>query len=136
MRRRYSIGLVRGLLWEILGTAVGVGLLTGIRALVGLPPWKAESAAVFGALIGSLFFLYGIGAVDDWIKVTAGKEVHEPDEAGWGKLRYYGVSYDHKVIGIQYIVLALVLMAVGGTFALIFRSELVGTSLQFLTLME
>jgi hypothetical protein len=51
--------------------------------MAGLPAWKAESAAVFGALIGTLFFLYGIGAVDDWIKVAAGKEVHEADESSW-----------------------------------------------------
>src|SRR4030067_1296605 len=136
MRKLYSIGLIRGLLWQILGTALGIGILTGIRLLSGWPAWKAESAAVFGALLGSLFFVYGIGAVDDWIKVAAGKEVHEPDESDWGRMRYYGVSLDHKVIGIQYLVLSLVLMVVGGSFALIFRSELASTGLQFLTLME
>ncbi|HEX9090933.1 MAG TPA: cytochrome C oxidase subunit I, partial [Anaerolineales bacterium] len=120
MRKLYSIGLIRGLLWQILGTAIGIGILTGIRLLMGLPAWKPESAVVFGALLGCLFFLYGVGAVDDWIKVAAGKEVSEPDESGWGRRRYYGVSYDHKVIGIQYLVLSLVLMIVGGSFALTF----------------
>jgi cytochrome c oxidase subunit I len=38
---------------------------------------------------------------------------------GWR--RYLGVSYDHKVIGIQYAVTSLVLLVVGGLFALIFR---------------
>ena len=136
MRRLYSIGLVRGVLWQILGTALGIGILTGIRVLLRLPPWKAEAAFVFGALLGALFFLYGVGVVNDWIKVASGKEVHERDESDWGRMRYFGVSLDHKVIGIQYLVLALVLMGVGGTFALIFRSELANTGLQFLTLME
>jgi cytochrome c oxidase subunit 1 len=136
MRKIYSIGLVRGVLWQILGTALGIGILTGIRFLMGLPPWKAESAFVFGALIGAIFFIYGIGAVDDWIKVANGKEVYEPDESDWGMRRYYGVSYDHKVIGIQYLVLSIVLLVVGGSFALIFRSELASTGMQFLTLME
>jgi cytochrome c oxidase subunit 1 len=136
MRKIYSIGLVRGVLWQILGTALGIGILTGIRVLMGLPPWKAESAFVFGALLGALFFVYGIGVVDDWIKVANGQEVHEPDESGWGPMRYFGVSLDHKVIGIQYLVLSLVLMVVGGTFALLFRSELASTGMQFLTLME
>src|SRR4030042_6716756 len=136
MRKLYSIGLIRGLLWQILGTAIGIGILTGIRLLLGLSAWKPESAAVFGALLGALFFVYGIGAVDDWIKVAAGKEVHEQDETEWGRMRYFGVSLDHKVIGIQYLVLALVLMVVGGSFAMIFRSELASTGLQFLTLME
>jgi cytochrome c oxidase subunit 1 len=40
------------------------------------------------------------------------------------------------VIGIQYLVLSLVLMVVGGSFAMLFRSELFTTGMQFLTLME
>ena len=84
MRKIYSIGLIRGLLWQILGTAIGIGILTGIRYLLGLTPWKPESAFVFGALLGALFFVYGIGAVDGWIKVAAGKEAPEPDESRLG----------------------------------------------------
>jgi cytochrome c oxidase subunit 1 len=136
MRKIYSIGLIRGLLWQILGTAIGIGILTGIRYLLGLTPWKPESAFVFGALLGALFFVYGIGAVDGWIKVASGKEAPEPDESEWGRSRYFGVSLDHKVIGIQYLVLSLFLMLVGGSFAMIFRTELANTGMQFLTLME
>ncbi len=136
MRKIYSIGLIRGLLWQILGTAIGIGILTGIRYLLGLTPWKPESAFVLGALLGAIFFVYGIGSLDGWITVAAGKEAPEPDESGWGRGRYFGVSLDHKVIGIQYLVLSLVLMVVGGSFAMLFRSELANTGLQFLTLME
>lgn len=136
MRKIYSIGLVRGLLWQILGTAVGIGILTGIRYLFGLTPWKPESAAVFGALLGALFFVYGVGAMDGWGKVARGEEAPEPDESNWGRMRYFGVSLDHKVIGIQYLFLAMILMVVGGSLALLFRSELASTGLQFLTLME
>ena len=53
---------------------------------------------------------------------------------GWR--RYFGASLDHKVIGIQYLTLSLILMVVGGTFALIFRTELAETGMQFLTLIE
>jgi cytochrome c oxidase subunit 1 len=136
MRKIYSIGLIRGLLWQILGTVVGIVIVTGIRYLLGLTPWKPESAFVFGALLGALFFVYGIGAMDGWIKVASGKEAPEPDESNWGRGRYFGVSLDHKVIGIQYLVLSLVLMVVGGSFAILFRSELFTTGMQFLTLME
>ena len=137
MRKFFSIGLVRGLIWQMVGTALGIGILTGIRLLIGLPVWKAESAFVFGALLGAIFFLYGVGVLDDWIKVASGKEIPEHiDKSTLGWRRYFGVSLDHKVIGIQYLTLALVLMAVGGTFALIFRSELAETGMQFLTLME
>lgn len=136
MRKIYSIGLIRGFLWQILGTAVGIGILTGIRYLLGLTPWKPESAFVFGGLLGALFFVYGIGAVDGWIKVASGKDAPELDESEWGRSRYFGVSLDHKVIGIQYLVLSLFLMLVGGSFAMLFRTELANTGMQFLTLME
>ena len=137
MRKFFSLGLVRGLLWQIFGTALGLGILTGIRALLGLPAWKAESAIVFGALLGALFFLYGVGVLSDWFKVAAGQEVYEhADGSNLGWQRYFGTSYDHKVIGIQYLTLALILMVIGGTFALIFRTELANTGMQFLTLME
>jgi cytochrome c oxidase subunit 1 len=137
MRKFFSLGLVRGLLWQILGTALGIGILTGIRLIFGLPPWKAESAIVFGALLGAMFFLFGVGVLDDWIKVAVGKEIPENfDDSSLGWRRYFGASLDHKVIGIQYLTLALLLMSVGGTFALIFRSELADTGMQFLTLMS
>ncbi len=137
MRKIYSIGIIRGWLWQILGFAIGMGVVTGIRLLTGLhPTWKEEPALVVGGIFGMLFFLYGVGALSDWIKVADGKEVHEPDETGWGWRRYYGVSYSHKVIGIQYLVLSLFLLAVGGMFAMIFRTELYAPGLQFLSLME
>jgi len=136
MRKIYSIGLIRGLLWQIIGTAIGVGLLTGIRFLMGLPAWKPESAAVVGALMGAVFFVFGVGAMDGWVKVARGEEAPEPDESTWGRGRYFGVSLDHKVIGIQYLFLAVFLMVVGGSFAIVFRGELANTGLQFLTLME
>ncbi len=136
MRKVYSIGIIRGWLWQILGIAFGMGLLVIIRLLMRLPPWKEEPALVIGGIFGAIFFMYGIGMLNDWIKVGAGKEVTEPDETKWGIKRYFGVSYSHKVIGIQYIVLALFLMAVGGIYAMIFRSELYNPGMQFLTLME
>lgn len=137
MKKALSLGLLRGLLWQVIGTALGIGIVTGIRVLTGLPAWKAESAVVFGALLGALFFLYGVGVLDDWLKWAGGKETPEHhDESHWGWRRYFGASLDHKVIGIQYLALSLVLMSFGGLFALIFRTELVKTDMQFLTPME
>jgi cytochrome c oxidase subunit 1 len=48
--------------------------------------------------------------------------------------RYFGVSYDHKVIGVQYGVLATIAVFLGGLFALIFRSELVAPGMQVVSL--
>src|SRR5215217_6582413 len=133
-------GITRGLVWQVLGTLLGALFVTGIRALRGVETQNlfgtylfSEPAWVFGALAGVVSFLFGVGVVSDWVKWVRGIETHghHEDEPGWEK--YFGVSLDHKVIGIQYTVTALVLIAVGGTFAMIFRTELAHSQLQFLT---
>lgn len=137
MKKYITLGILRGFIWQIFGTALGIGIVTGIRTVLGLPAWKAESAVVFGALLGALFFLYGVGAFDDWLQWAAGNETEDHfDDSHLGWKRYFGVSLDHKVIGIQYLVLSLVLLSVGGIFALIFRTELAEVGMQFLTLIE
>jgi cytochrome c oxidase subunit 1 len=137
MKKIISLGLVRGLFWEVIGTAFGIGFVVAVRVLMRLPAWKTEPAVVVGALFGALFFLYGVGVLDDWLKWAAGETTPEHvDESSLGWRRYWGPSHDHKVIGIQYLTLALILFTVGGSFALIFRSELAEPGLQFLTPIE
>jgi len=130
-------GITRGLVWQVAGTLIGGLLITGIRVLMQETDilgrfFFSEPAWVFGALVGVLSFLFGVGVMDDWVKWARGMDTpdHHEDEPGWHK--YFGVSLDHKVIGIQYTVTALVLIAVGGLFALIFRTELAQSGLQFL----
>lgn len=140
MKKFLSTSLVRGLLFQILGTLAGAGFVTAIRALMGLSTWGwdrttyglTEPAWVFGGLVGTLTFLYGTRVLDDWLKWAGGKETHEhhDDPPGW--VKFFGPSLDHKVIGIQYTVTSLFLLSVGGLFALIFRTELTASGLQFL----
>ncbi|HSJ87870.1 MAG TPA: cbb3-type cytochrome c oxidase subunit I [Anaerolineales bacterium] len=131
-------GITRGLVWQVIGTLAGGLLITGIRAAMGLktvfgPFFFSEPAWVFGALVGVVSFLFGVGVVSDWMKWARGLDTpeHHEDPPTWEK--YFGVSLDHKVIGIQYTVTALVLLSVGGMFAMIFRTELAESQLQFLT---
>ena len=131
-------GITRGLVFQVVGTLLGALFITGIRALLGSktifgPFFFSEPAWVFGALVGDVSFIFGVGVMNDWVKWARGIDTpeHHEDEPGWEK--YFGVSLDHKVIGIQYTVNALVLMAIGGTFAMIFRTELAQSQLQFLT---
>jgi cytochrome c oxidase subunit 1 len=131
-------GITRGLVWQVLGTLIGAFFVTGIRAVMGLSTFGeafffSEPAWVFGALVGVISFIFGVGVVDDWMKWARGIDTpeHHEDVPGWEK--YFGVSVDHKVIGIQYTVTALILMGIGGTFAMIFRTELAWSQLQFLT---
>lgn len=130
----YRIGLIRGLIWQILGTAVGFGLFSALRAVLGLSS-NPEPAWVFGGFVGALAFMVGLGSMTDWFSWAKGQETPEPDEFEDppGAIRFFGVSFDHKVIGIQYTVASLVLLVVGGLFALIFRVELVKVGLQFMS---
>jgi len=131
-------GITRGLVWQVVGMLLGAFFVTGMRALMGSKEifgtfFFSEPAWVFGALVSVISFLFGVGALDDWMKWVRGIDTpeHHEDIPGWEK--YFYVSVDHKVIGIQYTVTALFLIAVGGTFAMIFRTELAASQLQFLT---
>jgi cytochrome c oxidase subunit I len=137
MRRFFSSALVHGLLWQAAGWLVGASLVTGIRLALGLSPlglfFFTEPAWVFGALLGVLAFIAGSGIATDWFKWARAEATpeHREDPPGWEK--YFNVSLDHKVIGIQYTVTSLFLLVVGGSFAMVFRTELAQPGLQFLT---
>ena len=135
MRKILSVGMIRGLIAQGVGWALGIGLVTGIRALMGLG-YKAEPAWVAGAALGVLSFMVGIGGFSEWWRWTKGDETIEVEEVVEENNvgRYWGWSLDHKVIGIQYLFLALFLLTVGGSFALMFRVELTQTGMQWLSL--
>ena len=133
-------GVVRGLVFQVVGSLGGILLVSGIRAVMGLTFFDgknfgfSEPAWVFGGLTGAICFLIGVGALTDWWKAAMGEEVHDHHEdiPGWRK--YFGVSLDHKVIGIQYTMTSLLLLSVGGLFALIFRTELAKSGLDIISL--
>lgn len=131
-----SLGLIRGIIAQIMGTALGMGIVTLIRAAMGLPAWKAEPAVVVGSLLGGMAFMIGVGAFADWFKWMKGEDApmhHGPPEGKPAWTRYFGVDYNHKIIGVQYTVTGILLVLVAGLLALIFRTELIETELQFLT---
>lgn len=137
MRRIWSIGLIRGLVFQAIGTAFGAALLSLIRLLLGLP-FSLEPAVVLGAMTGAIFFMIGVGAFRDWFRMALGHEMPHPEEVHeelTGR-RYWGVSYDHKVIGVQYGVLTIVAIFLGGLFALIFRTELAAPGMQWVSLQQ
>lgn len=132
-----KLGLVRGIIYQVVGSLIGMGIVMLIRLLMGLPAWNAEPVWVGGTFIGVITFLIGVGALNDWFKWAKGEETsdhHEADRSlpGWAK--YYSLSLDHKVIGIQYGVTSILLLGLAGTFAMIFRTELAAAKLQFLDL--
>ena len=131
-----SLGLVRGIVGQIVGTVLGYGIVAGIRGAMGLRP-NPEPAWVLGAIFGVFGFLLASGVLTDWIKWIFGIETplrHGPPEGKPSWTRYFGVDYNHKVIGLQYGVTAVLVLMVGGILAIIFRLELSMPGMQFLTM--
>ena len=133
-----SLSLVRGLIAQVIGTITGIALMLMIRLLLGLPAYKEEPVLVVGALLGVFTFMIGTGVLNDWWRWVKGEPTQEAEEEGphgltGGWERFFNVSFDHKVIGIQYGVTSIIVFMIAGLFALIFRTELVNPGMDFLT---
>ncbi len=136
--RFFSTGFFRGIVGQVLGTIVGIMLVTGLRAIrIGVDAAIAdiEPAVVGGAALGAIAFMVGVGVFDDWFKWVRGEKTsdhHEPDPSKPNWMRYFSADYDHKIIGVQYGVTSLLVLGIGGTFAMLFRYELAQAGLTFL----
>lgn len=123
--------VVRGLLGGVLGFLLGAGVLAAVRLILGLAPWETEASIVVGYLFGMIGWLLGVGVWDYWAREWIGLEAREYDVRGWR--RYFSFDTDHKVIGIQYLVTFVAMLLIGGLFAMLMRTELLGP---FLDIME
>ena len=117
--------VVRGLIGQVGGTVLGMGIVCLVRLIFGMDPiWKPEAAWSLGGVFGTISFMLGTGVMSEWIKWARGISTpdHPEEKTGWE--RYFNVSVDHKVIGIQYGVTSILVFLLAGLFALIFRTEL------------
>jgi cytochrome c oxidase subunit 1 len=121
-----------------MGTGILVGVvLAAVAWFVGSAVWagndKALDQSVIAAEIGwVLGFLIGVGAFVAPIRWMRGKDLTHDDEmflAGkdQGVGRYFRFTTDHKVVGVQYLVLAMTTFGVGGLLAMMIRTELAST---------
>ncbi|MEO6700859.1 MAG: cbb3-type cytochrome c oxidase subunit I [Jatrophihabitantaceae bacterium] len=83
-------------------------------------------------------FMVGIGAFNGPINWLLGRDQTHEDElflAGkdQGIGRYFRFTTDHKVVGIQYLIVTMVLFAVGGTLAMLIRTNLISPHSNFLS---
>jgi cytochrome c oxidase subunit 1 len=129
-----SPGLARAVAGAGLGAAVGAGGLLA-AGVIGV---QAEPGQILG--LGYLFalfgFLLGIGAFRFWMTWAAARTIDPVEEhAAHGTAgdwrRYFRFTTDHKVIGVQYLVTAIVLFMVAGLAAMLMRFELAQPGLAF-----
>ncbi|MCB9437139.1 MAG: cbb3-type cytochrome c oxidase subunit I [Anaerolineales bacterium] len=134
----------KGLIGGAIGTALGVFITMIIRSLQGLDnTWDTTATSPWNVIVipacvmGTLGFLIGVGSMTDWLKWMVGRKGSDghyhpkPGVPQWH--RYFGMDTNHKVVGIQYGVLGIVVLLIGGLFALIFRTELAEPGLQYLS---
>ena len=74
-------------------------------------------------------FMFGIGALNGPFRWVTGKDLsHEENMYYAGKdmglKRYFRYTTDHKVVGIQYLVITMVIFGIAGIMAMIIRTNL------------
>lgn len=130
-----SLGIVRGAIAGALGAGLATAVLATVRSSMGLPPF-GDLVTSIAVLVGVLSYLFGLGAFDFWVRWALGKaddhEEHHEYRPAW--TAYFSFNPNHKVIGVQYVVTALLIFVVAGTFALLMRAELTFPGMQLLSL--
>jgi cytochrome c oxidase subunit 1 len=75
-------------------------------------------------------FWLGIGALNGPTRWLLGRDHTREDDLYYaghnqGRMRYWKYTTDHKVVGVQYIIVAMSLLGVGGILAMAIRTELI-----------
>lgn len=86
-----------------------------------------------GWMIG---FWFGIGAFNGPWRWMVGSDHSHADNMYYagqdqGRMRYWKYTTDHKVVGVQYIIMTMVLLGCGGILAMAIRTELITPGTHF-----
>ena len=111
-------------------TAVVVGTVAGIVAYwIGAQletTDNGDAGILLGYLVGSAAFLITLGFANDLILRLRGRPsvsiVKTAESKGWTE--YFGISLDHKVVGIQFAVGVVLMFFLGGFQAMMIRTEM------------
>src|SRR5215467_13274364 len=124
----YLSGAVLGILGFLAGMAYVYHFIGTTNEPDG--PNFTEQGMVVGFSLAFIGWLIGIGALKypfTWLLALPDPD-HDEEQQLAGKdqgvLRYFKFTTDHKVVGIQYLVLVLIMLGFGGTGALLIRAEL------------
>jgi cytochrome c oxidase subunit 1 len=131
-RRLNEWGLVLGVIGVVVGFIIGfwIGNLAiadsfGTDNSLGSDPGilLGYALSALGFLAGMGFFNYPVG------RLLGAKRPSEEDNAymhgeNGGLSRYFRMTTDHKVIGLQYLVMILAFLFIGGLGAMFIRTEL------------
>jgi cytochrome c oxidase subunit I len=132
-RRLLGFNLLTGIILGVVGFYFGWWLGHQIHAK-SLEYFADTNQNDVALLLGYLFlvvgFLIGLGFAKYPLSRMLGREHSHHENEGGGIGRYFGVSSDHKVIGMQYLIGVGVFFFIGGLNAMLIRAELLRPSPQ------
>ena len=128
--QNFVTGLVVGILGGFVGWLISHATLQGSN-------WGTDMVVTVTMASWVLGFNIGMGTLNAPIRWLLGHDQTHEDElyaagVGQGKARYWKFCTDHKVVGTQYLVLVMILFGVGGTLAMMIRTQLLTPHSSFL----
>ena len=119
------------------GTGIAFGLLLATAAHFFAKstftqeenPFLDDQIMITTMIGWALGFMIGVGAFVGPYRWLMNRDLSHDDQM-WlagkdaGISRYFRFTTDHKVVGIQYLVITMVLLGVGGTLAMMIRTQL------------
>ena len=133
-RVRARQGAVAGL---VVGALAALVAWTVAHVAFEIGNWGTDRVTALTSIAWILGFNLGVGTWNPpigWLLGWTTDPELEATEAGasGGRSRYLRFCTDHKVVGMQYLVLGLTLLAVGGVGALLIRTQLLSPHSTFL----
>ncbi len=126
---RRSAWLQPNIIWATAGGVVGylIGHWLGNVIASGYTQvqdtGQNDVAIVLGLSLGVVGWMGGIGGLTYPLAKVLGYEVRAaPPQQSW--VRYFRMTDDHKVVGMQYVVGVLLFLFTGGLLAMLIRTEL------------
>ncbi len=131
-RRLYEWGLLLGVIGSIVGFLIGwaIGSVAIAYSFDTDNSLGSDAGILLGYALSAVGFLAGMGFLNYPISRLLGRRMPTAEEKayqhgeGGGLGRYFRLTTDHKVIGIQYLVMILAFLFIGGMGAMFIRSEL------------
>jgi cytochrome c oxidase subunit 1 len=135
-RRLNEWGLLLGVIGGLVGFFVGwgIGSVAIAFSFAEDNSMGSDAGILLGYALAAVGFLAGMGFLNYPIgRLLGARKPTEEDNAymhgeGGGLSRYFRMTTDHKVIGMQYLVMILAFLFIGGLGAMFIRTELLTPS--------
>ncbi|HUA11508.1 MAG TPA: cbb3-type cytochrome c oxidase subunit I [Solirubrobacteraceae bacterium] len=125
-------GIIGAVIGYIIGWYIGKALTTTpYYEYIRVNTLEDDLALILAYSFGVIGFLVGMGFANYPVGRMLGRPASLREKETGGAWRYFGLSTDHKVVGIQYLVGVGFFFFVGGLNAMLIRTELLHNTPEF-----